>query len=300
MPSYSHFPRALVARLGACVFIGGAVFLAQAEAPGAHINSIKLKVNIDHSANCRLSLSASIEASEMGTVWYRFSGPPGVEFDFGGEGTKTLQFDRFCGAGRGAKFTADIHGVLRVEAAMIDANGQSGVELSDSVPADYTCGNGSAIARVIPQLPASKPTLHPAPSRPALPPAQRRPMTVPGAFKPSRPATVPGFRVTEVKVSQYTSNFNGSCPTDDMLFRWTVSTDGPGSVLLRFMQESRPIRVETLIFSRRGTRVVNYKPTHMGSPGGHYQGWIGIEVLSPNPVPAAHEGYTMQCAPRVK
>lgn len=282
MPSYSRFHAALVAGLGVCVWMGGAVFPARAAAPGAHVSSVKLKVNVDHSAKCKLSLSASIEASGLGTVWYRFSGPAGVTFDFGGEGTKTLEFDRSFGAGRGANMTADIHGALRVEAAMIDANGQRGAEVSDSVPADYTCGNGSAIASAIPPL------------------AKTKPVAAPAASTQSRVAARPGFRVTAVKLGKYTANFNGSCPTDGMAFRWELTADGKGTAVVRFLQESRPIREERIDFTGPGTQVATYTPTRLGSPGGHYHGWIVLEVLFPNPVAGGRETYTMQCAPRAR
>lgn len=282
MSRCSRLPATLVASLGICFWMGTCVFAQQAHSPGAHVTSVKLKVNVDHSANCKLSLSASIGTSELGTVWYRFSGPAGITFDFGGEGTKTLEFDKFFGAGKGANMTADIHGVLRVEAGMVDSSGKHGAALSDSVSADYTCGNGSAIARPIPPLSASQP---------AAPPASPT---------QNRPATSGAFQVTAVKVGDYTANFNGSCPTNDMAFRWELTANGGGTAVVRFMQESRPIREETVIFTGPGTKVATYRASSMGAPGGHYRGWIGLDVLSPNPMNAGHEAYALQYAPRAK
>jgi hypothetical protein len=262
--------------------MGTCVFAQQAGSPAAHVTSVKLRVNVDHSANCKLSLSASIAASELGTIWYRYSGPAGTTFDFGDEGTKTLEFDRFFGDGRGAKMAADIHGVLRVEAGMVDASGKHGAALSDSVPADYTCGNGSTIASPIPPLSTSQSPAAPAPST------------------QNRPAASPGFQVMAVKAGNYTAKFKGSCPTNDMTFRWELTANGSGSAVVRLMQESRLIREETVTFSGPGTKVVTYRAPNMGAPGGHYQGWIGLAVLSPKVMVAGHEAYTLQCAPRAK
>jgi hypothetical protein len=37
-----------------------------------------------------------------------------------------------------------------------------------------------------------------------------------------------------------------------------------------------------------------------GRVGGHHQGWIGLEVLSPNKMTAGHEAYSIECAPRAQ
>jgi hypothetical protein len=262
--------------------MGTCGFAAQAGPLGARVTSVKLLVNVDHSANCKLSLSATIETSALGNVWYHFTGPAGVTVDFGDEGTKDKDFGPTFHLGRGANMTADIHGVLRVEAGMVEASGKHGAALSDSVPADYTCGNGSAIASPIPPLSVSQSTAAPASST------------------QSRPAATQAFQVTAVKVGDFTANYNGSCPTNDMAFRWELTANGSGSAVVRLMQESRLIREETVTFAAPGTSVVTYKAPNMGAPGGHYQGWIGLAVLSPNVMVAGHEAYTLQCAPRAK
>jgi hypothetical protein len=121
-----------------------------AESSSPSIKSVKLKVNVDKSASCKLSLNGTIEATEMGTIWYRFEGPEGVTFDFGQEGTKTLQFDTWFGTGKGANMTKDIHGEFRLKAAMIGPGGKKEpITVSDAVPANYTCGGGSDIATPI-------------------------------------------------------------------------------------------------------------------------------------------------------
>ena len=282
MVNRSNLPSKLVASVGVCLLMAASAFTGQARANGAHVTSVTLKVNVDRSSNCKLSLSASIGASEKGTIWYRFFGPAGVTFDFGDEGKKTLEFDTWFGAGRGANMSKDIHGEFRVDAAMVDSDGKHGPVVSDTVRADYTCGNGSAIASPLPAASASQAAPTPMPS------------------KPSGQTGNPSFQVTAVKVASHTENFNGACPTNDMVFRWTIAANGRGSSVVRFMQGSRPIREETVTFTGPGTSVVTYRASDMGEPGGHYKGWIGLEVLSPNKLTADHEAYTMQCAPRAK
>jgi hypothetical protein len=249
---------------------------------GAQVTSVKLKVAVDRSSNCKFALSASIGASAMGKIWYRFAGPPGVTFDFGDEDTKTLEFSTSFGAGRGANMSQDVHGDFRVDAAMVDASGKHGPVVSDAVRADYTCGNGSAIASPIAAV--------------AMKPAAAEPVPA----TQSRPVASAGFQITAVKVGDYTADHNGSCPTNDMVFRWAVSANGAGSAVVRFLQQTRPIRKETVVFAAAGTKVVTYRASDMGEPGGHYRGAIGLEVVSPNPVSGGHEPYTIECAPRAK
>ena len=277
-----RFQTRLVIGLAVCAWMAAPAFAGQAGAGGARVTSVKLIVNVDHSSNCKLSLSASIGASAMGTIWYRFTGPAGVTFDFGDEKTTTLEFSTSLGAGKGANMREDIHGEFRVDAAMVDARGKHGPVVSDTGRAVYTCGNGSAVASALPAASAS-----PAVAAPA-PPA------------PTGTSGSPAFRVTAVKAGAYTENYNGTCPTNDMVFRWDVSATGSGSAVVRLMQESRPIREETVVFAAAGTKTVTYRAADMGAPGGHYQGWIGLAVISPNPMIAGHEAYTIQCAPRAK
>ena len=85
-----------------------------------------------------------------GTVWYRFLGPPGATFDFGPEGTFTLTSDNSFGSGKGVAMTHDISGEFQAEAAMVGADGKHGpVTVSNSVPANYTCGSGKDIATAV-------------------------------------------------------------------------------------------------------------------------------------------------------
>jgi hypothetical protein len=271
-----------MARLGACIALGALAAAAPAGTDAAHVKFVKLIVNVDQSSNCKLALSATIETSAPGNVWYHFTGPAGVTVDFGDEGAKDKDFGPTFHLGRGANMQQDIHGQIRIEAAVVDDGGKRGAVMSDAVRVDYTCGNGSTIARAIPP-----PAVNPAPPPPA-PPTQ------------NLPANAPGFRVTEVKAGEFSANFNAACPTNDMTFRWAIAANGAGSAVVRFMQEYRPIREETVTFTGPGTKFVTYQATKMGAPGGHYQGWIGLEVLSPNPITGPHEAYVMQCAPRVK
>ncbi len=36
------------------------------------------------------------------------------------------------------------------------------------------------------------------------------------------------FKVTGVKLAQFTDNYNGPCPTNDMTFQWQVTATGKG------------------------------------------------------------------------
>ena len=121
----------------------------------------------------------------------------------------------------------------------------------------------------------------------------------PRASEPPR-TNISGFQVTGVKAAEHTENYTASCPTEDMAFRWALTANGPGTATIRFTQETRTIRDETVEFSGPETKVVTYRATKMGAPGGHYRGWIGLEVLSPNQLSGEHEAYTMECAPRSK
>lgn len=84
--------------------------------------------------------------------------------------------------------------------------------------------------------------------------------------------------MTAVTVANHTENYHGPCPTNEMFVRWEVSANGSGVAVVRFMQESRPIREETVAFSGPVSKVVTYRATRTGQAGGHYQGWIGSPV----------------------
>ena len=109
----------------------------------------------------------------------------------------------------------DIHGQIRIEAAVVDDAGNRGAVMSDAVRVDYTCGNGSTIARPIPP-----PAANTAPPPPAPP-------------TPKLPANAPDFRVTEVKAGEFSANFNAASPTNDMTFRWAITANGAGSAACR-------------------------------------------------------------------
>jgi hypothetical protein len=282
MSRYLTFSMPAMARLGVCIALGALAAAAQAGTDAAHVKFVKLIVNVDQSSNCKLALSATIETSALGNVWYHFTGPAGVTVDFGDAGTKGKDFGPTFSLGRGANMQQDIHGQIRLEAAVVDDAGKRGAVMSDAVRADYTCGNGTTVARPIPP-----PTADPAPPPPA-------PTTQ------NLPANSAGFRVTAVKAGQFSANFDADCPTNDMAFRWELAANGSGTAVVRLTQQYRLIREETVAFTGPGTKVVTYRASNMGEPGGHYQGWIGLEVLSPNPMSGPHEAYVMQCAPRVK
>jgi hypothetical protein len=66
------------------------------------------------------------------------------------------------------------------------------------------------------------------------------------------------------------------------------------------VRPSRLIREETVTFTGPRTKSAIYRASNMGAPRGHYQGWTGLDVFSPNPMTAGHEAYTLQCVPGAK
>ena len=274
MLKYSSFPARVVAGLGVCMWMAAAAAAGQGVTNGTRVTSVKLNVAVDQSSPCRVSLSASIGTSGKGTVWYRIEGPAGVTYYKDSEGTTTLEDDTWFGLGRSATMSQDIKGEFRVVAAMVGPGGKHGPAMSATAPANYTCGGGSAVAS---------------------------PVAAGAESQGTQIATEkPGFQVTAVKVVEYSEKFYGACPTNDMVFRWEVSASGSGKAVVRFTQQGRPIREAQVSFAGPGSKVVTYRASDMGAPGGHYQGWIGLQVLSPNQMAGGHEAYTIQCAPRDK
>jgi hypothetical protein len=116
-------------------------------AADVRVIAIKLTVEVDTIANCKLSLNANIETNGRGKVWYRLQGPDGASFDFGNEGTMSV-LSHGGGLGKGVTIKQDIKGEFRVEAAMEGEGGKHGpVTLSNPVPANYTCDGGKSVAR---------------------------------------------------------------------------------------------------------------------------------------------------------
>jgi len=167
MSRYLSFSRPAMARLGVCIALAAQATAAQARTDAAHVKFVKLIVNVDQSSNCKLALSATIETSALGKVWYHFTGPAGVTVDFGDEGAKDKDFGPTFHLGRGANMQQDIHGQIRIEAAVVDDGGKRGAVMSDAVRVDYTCGSGTMIARPIPPPAANAAPPPPAPPTPA-------------------------------------------------------------------------------------------------------------------------------------
>jgi hypothetical protein len=131
--------------LGICALIGPA-----SKAADVRVTAVKLSVEVDRQSNCKLSLNANIQTTGEGSVWYRFQGPDGASFDFGQDDTMSV-LGTGGGVGKGVTIEKDIKGEFRLEAAMVGEGGKRGpVTLSNSVPANYTCGGGSSVARPIP------------------------------------------------------------------------------------------------------------------------------------------------------
>jgi len=194
----------------------------------AAVTSVKLQVSIDESGPCQLSLSGTIATNGSGTVWYRFEGPAGVTFDYGPEGTADLGSSEWVGVGKGAKFTRDVRGQFRLEAAMQGPDGKHGpVTVSNVVPEDFKCAGGAS---------AGSQTTTPA----------------------NQPATAgtANARVTAVRLEVVPAEYSGPCPAKVQLVG-TITTDGPGTAYYQFQAGAvGGNREGTVNFSAAGTETV--------------------------------------------
>lgn len=225
----SSFFAALLAGLTVCMWLEDSSVARAAQIKAVRVTSVALKVTVDRSSPCKLSLSATIETSGKGTVWYRFDGPPGTTFDFGAEGTHTLEFATSFGAGKGVTLSHDIKGEFRVQAAMVEPNGTHGpVTFSNIVPAFYTCGDGSSIAN---------------------------PMEDSGSTAENQEARG-AARVTEVRLEVVPADYSGPCPAKVQLIG-TIVADGPGKAYYEFQAGAVGANREgTVNFSAAGTETV--------------------------------------------
>jgi hypothetical protein len=261
-------------RAGVIAGLAAGVWIAAAQTNVEHVNSVKLMVAVDRSSPCHLSLSASIEASGMGTVWYRFLGPDGVTFDFGAEGTKELQFGPSFGAGMGAKMAHDIRGEFKVQAAMVGANGKPGpITVSNIVPAAYTCGGGTAIAT-----------------------------QVMGAGAPAEPqAAQPSGKVTAVRLRLVPERYAGPCPGHVQLVG-EITTDGPGTVWYHFLAGAVSHSPEgTVKFDSAGTKTVTIQGAFNVAPQVPHASMLAVMTDSdgkhgPQNVTSGPVDYNITCA----
>jgi hypothetical protein len=203
--------------------------------PGAQTNakvtSAKLQVALDNSEPCKLSLFTTIETDGAGTLWWRFDSPPGVTYPFGGqEGSTDMRVSTSLMTGTSAKFTHDIRGQFKLEAAMKQPDGSRGpVTLSNIVPADFRCPAATA----------------PAQSQMAPPPAQA---TQGGA---------PRARVTAVHLKVVPAEYSGVCPVKVQL-EGTLTADGPGKAYFQFQAGAVGANREgTVEVSAAGTATVS-------------------------------------------
>jgi hypothetical protein len=258
----------VIAGLAAC---GG---VAAAQTRVERVNSVKLMVAVDRSSPCHLSLSASIEASGMGTIWYRFLGPDGVTFDFGAEGTKELQFDPSFGAGMGAKMAHDIRGEFKVEAAMVGANGKPGpITVSNIVPAAYTCGGGTSIATSLMAAGA------------------------PAVSQEAKPAG----KVTAVRLRLVPERYSGPCPGHVQLVG-EITADGPGIAWYRFLAGAVSHSPEgTVKFDSAGTKTVTIQGAFNVAPQVPHASMLAVMTDSdgkhgPQNVTSGPVDYNITCA----
>ena len=221
----------------ACV--GAAVAPGAFAADAVRVDSVKLKVAVDRSGSCKLALSATINTTGPGKVWYRFEGPEGTEFDFGPEDTTTMDSSAFAGIGRGASFTRDIQGAFRMQAAVVLADGRHGTPVfSAAVPAAYTCDGGKSVARPIGGA-------------------------VPGTA--STPPAAPG-KVTSVRLRFVPDVYAGPCPGKIQLVG-EITTDGPGTVWYHFLAGAVSHSPEgTVTFSGAGTKTVTVDGAFNSAP----------------------------------
>lgn len=79
MLKYLVFPATVLIGLGVCLWVASPQ-AQPAQENAVRVTSVTLKGAVDRSSPCKLSLSATIEASGKGEVWFRFEGPAGVDF----------------------------------------------------------------------------------------------------------------------------------------------------------------------------------------------------------------------------
>lgn len=173
--------------------------------PGAQtatkVTSVKLEVSIDKDQPCALNLNGTITADGLGKIWWRFDGPEGVTYDFGQEDTFDLTIDNWVGFGKGAKFTHDIRGQFKVEAAVQRPDGKRGpVTFSNAVPVDFKCAGGAA-------------------------PAENQP--TPSVSRTAQSGAV-SARVTEVRLEVTPAEYMGPCPAKVQLVG-SITANGPGT-----------------------------------------------------------------------
>ena len=258
--------------------------------PKAEIMSAKLTAEVSKSSKCTINLRGEIATAGTKKYWYKFEAPAGSTFDYAAEYTDDIEPNSMVMLDKSISFTKEIHGVLQLKAATVDENGKQGsIVTSKPLPGDFTCVGGVAK----PIAPGTATTRQTGTSKT---PVLKEVAETAAADVPESA----GFKVTGVKVANFTNNYNGPCPTNDMTFQWQVTATGKGTARIRFMQQTRLIREEAVTFTGPSTRTVTYRAQDMGNPGGRYNGWIGLDVIAPNKLSAEHAAYTMQCDPQAK
>lgn len=127
--------------------------------PVIGVKSVKVEATPESYENCKIQVSTEIETSGIKKLWYKFEAPAGATFDNTPEMTVDLDFGSNVGFGKSLSFTKDIHGTFFVKAAGIDPSGKkTPIVSSKAVPAHYTCGNGTQVAKPIPPVAPSAPT----------------------------------------------------------------------------------------------------------------------------------------------
>ncbi len=206
------------------------------------VKSVKLEVQVDDSSPCKLSLSATIEGSGKGTVWYRFLGPEGVTFDFGAEDKMALDISTWGGVGKGATMPQDIKGEFKVEAAMLGPGGKRGpVTVSNIVPAAYTCA-GSTVAK----------------------------------STGSAAAPAAAGKVTAVRLRLEPERYSGPCPGKVRLVG-EITADGPGTAWYQFLAGAVSSSPEgTVKFEAAGTQTVAIDGSFRSAPRVPHASMIAI------------------------
>lgn len=118
--------------------------------PVPEIKSAKLTVEVAKSSNCTINLRGEVATAGIRKLWYRFEAPPGSKFDYAAEYTEDIELGSSLMMDKSITFTKDIHGVFVLRTAAIDESGKKGPVVSSKIlPGNYTCGEGTQVAKPI-------------------------------------------------------------------------------------------------------------------------------------------------------
>ncbi|MEZ4886445.1 MAG: hypothetical protein R3E32_17040 [Chitinophagales bacterium] len=111
------------------------------------------------------------------------------------------------------------------------------------------------------------------------------------AFSLSEGSTAATPKVTSATLSAVNPNVAGKC-SQTIQFKGSISFNGTGTVQYRFTRsDGATAPIQSLHFAGAGTKSVSTT----WQLGKSYQGWQGIEILSPNNLQSNRANFTLRC-----